>query len=157
MLANPITAQPRATYGQIAQTVLINWNVIHAQSEKPHSTATGIFPETMAFSTLQAWKHLGLPTLAGPSKTMTIGQLGVETEEVQAEKATRNDLPLSNTTSQNRRYFSFANVRYLPDKAGLWGCDDRGPPPPSRSHLSRQSCCSFLRARISLPASPSQH
>lgn len=50
---------------------------------------------------------------------MTVGQLGVEAEEVQAEKATRNDLPLSNTTSQNRRYFSFADVRYLPDKAGL--------------------------------------
>lgn len=156
MLANPITAQPRATYGQIAQTVLINCNVIHAQWEKLYSTATGIFPETVGFSTLQAWKHFHLPILAGPSKTMTTGQLGVEAEEVQAEKATRNDLPLLNITPQNRRYFSFADVRYLLDKARLWGRDDCGPPPPSCSHLSRQSCCSFLRPHISLPASPSQ-
>lgn len=41
MLANPITAQPRATYGQITQTVLINWNAMYAQSEKPYSMEIG--------------------------------------------------------------------------------------------------------------------
>ena len=61
MLPNPITAQPRATYGQIAQTVLINRSVIYAQSEKPYGIETGKFPENLGFPTLQAWKHTDLP------------------------------------------------------------------------------------------------
>lgn len=151
MLTNPVTARTRATYGQIAQTVLINWNVIYAQSGKPYRMETGKFPENVGFSTLQAWKHKDLPILAG--STTNIGQLGMEAEETQDKKANRNDPPLLNIISQNRQYFNFADVRHLLDKAQLWGCDDSWPRPPSHSHLSRQCCCcSFLRPCISLAA-----
>jgi len=65
MLTNPITALPRASYGQIAQTVLINQNIIYAQSEKPYSMETGKFPENVGFSTLQTRKNTDLAILAG--------------------------------------------------------------------------------------------
>lgn len=61
---------------------------------------TGKFPESVGFSTLQAWKHIDLPILAGSSKTMNIGQLDVEAEEMQDKKANRNDLPLLNILHQ---------------------------------------------------------